>query len=616
MNKFLAIIPLSLALVSAAHAQTINNLGAGRGSVVGTDLFPSYQGANPAVRPTASQIAAYVYLLMSGDCTATGTGTITCTKTNGAAFGALARVSTSGSSLLKGNGSGGVANATAGTDFAPATSGSALLKANGAGGFSNAASGTDYAPPTSGSALLKGNGAGGFSNAASGTDYAPATSGSSLLKGNGTGGFSNAASGTDYAPATSGSSPLFGNGAGGFSNGTKSGSTTQVATVTGTLTANNCAKWDASGNIVDAGVGCGGGSGITSLTPGAGQVSSTASACSQSAITTTGTLSTAECVNAQVGTTYTIVDGDRGKLITGTNAAAQAYSLAQAGASTTFQSGWFTRVLNKGAGPLTITPTTSTICGNASLTILPGQAYKITSDGTNYQCDGGTTGSIAVSSQTGANYAFVSSDFGKLVNLSNASAQIPTIPQAGSTGFPSGWYVQVCNQGAGPQTITPATSTIGGASTFVLPGASAAAPACVAIISDGSNYQVVPDFVRNVVQTNVANTFTATQTFAGVIGTVTTQSGTTYTFAASDCGTTVRFSNASAVTATIPQGLPVGCNIAVLQAGAGQVSVNGSAVTPATLQSARSYTKTFGAGAIIGLTNDATNHVILTGDGA
>lgn len=62
-----------------------------------------------------------------------------------------------------------------------------------------AVSGTDYAPATSGTSILKGNGSGGFSNAASGTDYAPATSGTAILKGNGSGGFSAAAAGTDYA---------------------------------------------------------------------------------------------------------------------------------------------------------------------------------------------------------------------------------------------------------------------------------------------------------------------------------------------------------------------------------------------------------------------------------
>jgi hypothetical protein len=65
--------------------------------------------------------------------------------------------------------------AVAGTDYAPATSGTSILKANGSGGFANAAAGTDYAPATSGTSILKGNGAGGFANAVSGTDYAAGT---------------------------------------------------------------------------------------------------------------------------------------------------------------------------------------------------------------------------------------------------------------------------------------------------------------------------------------------------------------------------------------------------------------------------------------------------------
>jgi len=118
-----------------------------------------------------------------------------------------------------------------------------------------------------------------------------------------------------------------------------------------------------------------------------------------------------------------------------------------------------------------------------------------------------------------------------------------------------------------------------------------------------------------------AQNWTATQTFSEVIGTVTPQSGTTYTFAATDCGTEVVFSNGSAVTATIPATLPAGCNIAILQAGAGKVSVNGSAVTPATLHSAHSYTGTYAQWSIIGI-NIETNSggssaiAVLTGDGA
>jgi hypothetical protein len=53
---------------------------------------------------------------------------------------------TSGTAILKGNGSGGVTNATSGTDYAPAPSGAAILKGNGSGGFVAAVAQTDYAP--------------------------------------------------------------------------------------------------------------------------------------------------------------------------------------------------------------------------------------------------------------------------------------------------------------------------------------------------------------------------------------------------------------------------------------------------------------------------------------
>lgn len=127
---------------------------------------------------------------------------------------------------------------------------------------------------------------------------------------------------------------------------------------------------------------------VTTVTPGAGLVSSVTASCSQSNITVTGTLSKAECVNAQTGTSYAFVDGDRAKLVTAVNAAAQAYSIAQAGAASAFQSGWYVDLKNNStnvAGIVTVTPATSTINGAATLTLYPGQSVRITSDGTNYQ---------------------------------------------------------------------------------------------------------------------------------------------------------------------------------------------------------------------------------------
>lgn len=104
----------------------------------------------------------------------------------------------------------------------------------------------------------------------------------------------------------------------------------------------------------------------------------------------------ASVVNAQTGTTYTFVDGDRGKLVTGTNGSAQAYTLPQAGASSSFISGWYVDVQSRGAGTLTITPTTSTIDGAASLALTQNQGVRIVSDGTNYYTQRGVGGGTSV----------------------------------------------------------------------------------------------------------------------------------------------------------------------------------------------------------------------------
>jgi len=101
----------------------------------------------------------------------------------------------------------------------------------------------------------------------------------------------------------------------------------------------------------------------------------------------------------------------------------------------------------------------------------------------------------------------------------------------------------------------------------------------------------------------------------------TTQAGTTYTFANTDCGTEVKFTNGSAVTATIPQTLPVDCTISVLQLGAGQVAVNGSAVAAATLHSPYSYTKTAALYSILAInvysnSNGTSAIAAIAGDGA
>lgn len=89
-------------------------------------------------------------------------------------------------------------------------------------------------------------------------------------------------------------------------------------------------------------------------------------------------------INAQTGTTYAIQDSDRGKFLTFTNAGAIAVSIAQAGTAGAFASGWYCDVLTAGAGTVTITPTTSTINGGATLVRTTGKGARIISNGANY----------------------------------------------------------------------------------------------------------------------------------------------------------------------------------------------------------------------------------------
>src|SRR5579872_231052 len=88
-------------------------------------------------------------------------------------------------------------------------------------------------------------------------------------------------------------------------------------------------------------------------------------------------------VNAQTGTTYTIVTTDEFKLVTYSNALAIAVTLPVA-TTAGFGAGALFPQKNIGVGTVTITPTTSTINGNATLVLTTNQDATIYSDGTNY----------------------------------------------------------------------------------------------------------------------------------------------------------------------------------------------------------------------------------------
>lgn len=88
--------------------------------------------------------------------------------------------------------------------------------------------------------------------------------------------------------------------------------------------------------------------------------------------------------NLQTGTSYTVADADRAKVVQFNNAAAIAVTLPQAGASSTFIDGWWCYLKNIGTGVATVTPTTSTIDGATVMVMPPGASALIFSDGSNY----------------------------------------------------------------------------------------------------------------------------------------------------------------------------------------------------------------------------------------
>jgi hypothetical protein len=73
-----------------------------------------------------------------------------------------------------------------------------------------------------------------------------------------------------------------------------------------------------------------------------------------------------------------------------------------------------------------------------------------------------------INAQTGTTYGFVLSDQGKLVTLSNSSAQTITVPLASSVNFPTGTVISLLSlgaglvtvQGAGGVTLNPSSATL------------------------------------------------------------------------------------------------------------------------------------------------------------
>lgn len=112
----------------------------------------------------------------------------------------------------------------------------------------------------------------------------------------------------------------------------------------------------------------------------------------------TVTLNTSQVINPQTGTSYAMLITDAGKLVTFSNASSVAVSLSAA-TTTGFTAGYSFDAQNLGAGTVTVTPATSTINSATTLVIPKNYGCTITSDGTNYQVSA-CTALISAGTQT------------------------------------------------------------------------------------------------------------------------------------------------------------------------------------------------------------------------
>lgn len=149
--------------------------------------------------------------------------------------------------------------------------------------------------------------------------------------------------------------------------------------------------------------------------------------------------------------------------------------------------GWFLDILNiDTTASLTISvPTGYSYNGvlNATITLTPGAAVSIYTDGNNFfsMPSGGSYMPFVLKTGSPINLGTIAS--GSIVNRSNSTtAMADTLPNANT--LPIGWNIWVKNVDASAtDTITPATSTINGGATLAITFGKA-----TFIWADGTNY--------------------------------------------------------------------------------------------------------------------------------
>jgi hypothetical protein len=86
---------------------------------------------------------------------------------------------------------------------------------------------------------------------------------------------------------------------------------------------------------------------------------------------------------------------------------------------------------------------------------------------------------------------------------------------------------------------------------------------------------------------------------------------TTYSLSAADNNKIIRFTSGSAITLTVPTGLPIGFSCMVMQGGAGQATFTASGTT---ISNRNGYTKTAGQYAVASIVSISSNAFVTSGD--
>lgn len=146
---------------------------------------------------------------------------------------------------------------------------------------------------------------------------------------------------------------------------------------------------------------------------------------------------------------------------------------------------------------------------------------------------------------------------------------------------------------------------------------------------DLSGYSTVPDMSNNIVMRTTGTERlridnSGTTTFTGSViggnvtasklsgfGAVVTPKSAGFTLAATDNGSVLNVNTTSAITITIPSGLPDGFNCMVYQAGTGQITFSASGIT---LINRNGFTKSIGQYALVTILHLGSNNVVISGE--